>query len=1032
MTPLEGMLSRRKLILALVLLLTLSGAFLWMTMVRQEDPRLPDYWGQVVVPFPGAPAETIEHLVLEPVEDALAAVSEIQVIDATAFDEVAVLALELRPDTRDFDKAWDEVKEALYEARREFPEGAGEPVLNEDLQDQDSVVLAITGHPDILKLLDGARTLKKELLALDTVSRVEILADPGEQVTVELNDSAAERLGLTPPELARRLSARSHILPGGTLKAGGKRVRLRPLSEFLSLEEIGGTSVLLRSGTAIPLEEVGTVRLGPEEPVSSRMRLNGETAVGLAVVPRTSINLVKFGQTVRERVLTAAPELVPLNIREVTFQPKRTETRLAELNSSLILGVLIVAGVLVLFMGARLGFLVASIVPVVTLMSLAVFSWSGGVLHQISIASLVLALGILVDNAIVVAENVQWRIDQGHSPSAAAQGAVRELAVPLAGATATTLAAFTPMLLSEGPTAAFTRSIPVVIMLTLTVSYLCAVFLTPVLSEMILVPRPSRGAEWTRDLGGRLARIALRHRGWVLFLALIAVSGSFVAARGVKQQFFPTSDRNQLIVDLKRPEGTHLDATDASCRTLEAALLEWPDVTKVATFMGRSAPRFYYNIPNVPFSPHYAQIIVETRSKEDNDRVLDRLRNFAQTALPEAEVVARKLEQGPPVDAPIEVRITGNDLNSLNQTANRVSQTLGTIPGTRDVRHDMGPGGPTLRFHIDDAAAARHGLTRADIAQAVYGRTRGLVIGQLRSREDPIPVVIRSSAGESFPPEELESIGVPGGNGRLIPLAQVARMKTAWSPAAIRHRNGQRVATVSAQLAEGTTYSQVLPQIQAQLGTLDLPHGVDLSFGGDLEGSGEANSALMRRFPIAVLILIGVLLAEFNSFRRLLLILTTIPLSSAGVIPGLLIGNQPFGFMSLLGVIALVGIVVNNAIVLLEAIEDRRREGADLEAAVTDAVSRRIRPILLTMATTIAGLLPLAFSPSTLWPPLASSMISGLLGSTLLTLLVVPALYRVLFGGFLKHGLFSHRTTATRVATTAATMGMKNAFIAKK
>jgi multidrug efflux pump subunit AcrB len=471
---------------------------------------------------------------------------------------------------------------------------------------------------------------------------------------------------------------------------------------------------------------------------------------------------------------------------------------------------------------------------------------------------------------------------------------------------------------------------------------------------------------------------------------------SLLFSSQVSRQFFPSADRNQVLVDVKLAEGSHLNTTDETVRTVEKALLARPEVTRVASFMGRSAPKFYYNVPNIPFSPHFAQLIVQTREVSDNLSLIAFIRESLRPALPQAELVTRKLEQGPPVQAPVEVRLSGFDLDHLNRATTAVSGILKKIDGTLDVRHDLGPGAPTLRFRIDDAVAARYGINRVDVAQAIYGRTRGMPVGELYVGEDPIPVVIRSALGERLAVSDLEAVDVPTLDGRAVPLAQLAHIEPVWQPAAIKHRNGIRLVTVSSQLQEGFAFTQVLSALTPKLDALDLPPGVEVSYGGDAEGSGEANSEMMRNLPIGLLLLLAVLLAEFNSFRRMVIILMTVPLAAAGVIPGLLIGNQPFGFMSLLGVIALVGIVVNNAIVMLEVVEQKRKAGADIPVALQEAVARRIRPILLTTATTVAGLLPLAVSSSTLWPPLASAMISGLLASTLLTLVVVPALYRVL------------------------------------
>ncbi len=727
------------------------------------------------------------------------------------------------------------------------------------------------------------------------------------------------------------------------------------------------------------------------------MRFNGEMAVGLAVVPKKKVNLVTFGKKVRAIIDAAAKEIKPLRLQVVAFQPTRTAYRLHQLNRSLTTAVMIVAGILFLAMGLRMGLVVTAVVPLVTLASLALFAWGGGVLHQISIAAFVLALGMLVDNAIVVAENVQYRLDKGESKAEAAIGSVKELAVPLAGATATTLAAFVPMLISQGPTAAFTRTIPIIIMLCLTVSYVFALLVTPVLSRMALQPSGNTHEQWLVRFGYRMTDFTLKHSKMTMLVAALLVGCALLFSGRIQKQFFPLADRNQFVIDLKLAEGSHLSATDKASRVIEEALLNNAKVAGVASFMGQGAPKFYYNISKVPFSPHFAQLIVETRSPADVDGLLAFVKSVATKKLPGVEVIGRKLEQGPPVQAPVEVRLFGANFADLQKSALAVSDRLARIKGTRDIRHDMSPGAPTIRFRIDDAAAARYGISRADIARTLYGRTRGLEVGELYLGEDPVPVLVRSTAGERLSSAALTTIDVASPQGNAIPLSQLTREQIDWTSSAIKHRNGRRIVTVSSQLAKGVVFSEVYSQLRPMLHQLKLPPGITVAFGGEAEGSGEANTALMTSLPIGLLLLFGVLLAEFNSFRRVALILTTVPLAATGIVPGLLLSHQPFGFMSLLGIFALVGIVVNNAIVLLEVIEAERQNGADVNTAVREAVARRIRPILLTTATTVAGLIPLAASSSTLWPPLASAMISGLISSTILTLIIFPTLYRMVF-----------------------------------
>ena len=1020
---LPKILERRRLIVAAALLLALTGGLSWMTMPREEDPQFPHRDALLVIRFPGADAETVERLVVEPVEEHLAEVEEIDHIFTTARAGVAILHLELHETVYAVDDAWDSVEDAVAEARRDFPSGVLEPSLDDDLVSQEAVVLAITGSADPLVLASAAEILRDALLDIDAVQEITEIGDPGEQITVEYDAVAARRLGIDPFTLGRLLGARSEMVPGGILHLGAKTANLRPQTEFRSLEEIARTPIVLPSGASIPLGEVARVRHGPREPAGERMRWNGEPAVAVGVVPQDNLDRVLFGEEVRAKVAEIAPRLAPLEVEEIVFQPDLVSDRLRELSGSLRLGILIVAAVLFLAMGLRLGALVASVVPLVAFGAIALYAAGGGILNQISIAALVIALGMLVDNAIVVAENIQWRLDRGEPVHEASADAVRELAMPLGTATGTTLAAFVPMWISKGNTADFTRALPIIIMTTLALSYVFAVLVTPVLAELVLRARRDAGASRLDRWADRVAGIAVRRAGWVLLVAAVALPVVLWMGGGIDRQFFPAADRSLVILDLEMPEGTHLDATDDVARRAEAAFIAHPGVTSVATFIGRAAPKFYYNLLSRPDSPHRAQIVAQLDDLSRVEPTLAWARDWVRRELPEASGVARRLEQGPPVEAPLEVRVYGESLEEMGDVADALLAEIRAIPGTRDVRHDLGLGVPTVRFEIDDAAAGRHGLSRADVARTLAGRTLGAEIGQYRAGDDPVPILVRSSEGDELPPSQLAGLEIPVPNtvGKTIPLAQVARLELEWRPAAIYHRDRRRLVTVQSQLAEGVTAHEAFALLEPRLAEIELPPGVRLELGGELEEAGRANAALLRTMPLGVLMLLVFLLAEFNSFRRVAIILVTVPLAALGVVPGLLLSQQPFGFMSMLGLISLVGIVVNNAIVLIDVIESQRDDGMEINDALAEAVRRRTRPILLTMVTTVAGLSPLAFSGTTLWPPLAWAMISGLIASTFLTLLVVPALYKVLFppGGW--RNPFARRTAPATSATAVST-----------
>lgn len=997
MTQLLRALSQHRFILSAATVLAILGLMAWATMPREEDPQFPKRNGIITVTFPGADAETMERLVVEPLEEALAEVENLKEINSTARSNVALTTIEMADQVYDTDSVWDDVEDAMEKARLDFPQEVNAPILNDDLSSQEAVILTLSGSRDPLRLLREARELKHDLLQLPMTKEVVILGDPGEQITVEYDENTARSLGVSPRHMAAILGQRTSVTPGGFIRTGEKMATLKPQTDFASLDDILATSIPLPSGSSVPLSSIATVRMGPREPQEELFRYDGHRTVGLSIIPRDSLNRIEFGRQVRSYLDTIRPEIEPIEIHEVVFQPDEVHSRLSDLTRSLLLGIGIVAAILFLTMGMRMGLLVASVVPLVAIGSIGLFAAGGGILHQISISAVVIALGMLVDNAIVMAEGIQYRLDQGQEISAASLDTVKELALPLGSATGTTLAAFVPMLLSKGGTADFTRAIPILIMLTLVMSYLFAVFVTPTLAHYLLKRRPENQQPRSFPLWDRSIR-GMVHRPWAVLGGVTAIFVVTLLMGGlVKQQFFPAADRPLAIVELEMPEGTHIEETDALVAEIETALGESSEVESVTSFVGRAAPHFYYNLVPRPNSPHRADLLVQMRSLEKLPATMEFARHTVRQGWPRAEVVVRRLEQGPPITAPVEVLLQGPNLEDLREAAENVLGQFRAHQDLRDARTSLGLGVPTLQFDLDDAGAARFGLGRQDIALALLGRSLGLEVGQYRGGDDPIPLVVRSREGDRFPAGRLAGVDVSAPGGSPVPLDQVSSMSLQWKPAAIHHLNGERIIRVQAQIAEGTTAAAILKDLKPQLESIEIPSSVHLAWGGEQAESGEANSAILAAMPIGMLMLLGFLLAEFNSFRRIAIILATIPLAAIGVIPGLILSGQPFGFMAFLGIFALVGIVVNNAIVLVDVIDRYREEGRGLDEALIRAVKRRTRPILLTMATTVAGLSPLAFSSTTLWPPLAWTMISGLMASTLFTLLAIPALYKVIF-----------------------------------
>lgn len=984
------------MILATVATLSLIGLLAWQEMNRQEDPFFPYRYGQVLVSWPGADAAQVERLILNPLEEEIAQIEEVNELRGTTRLGSAQLIVGMHQHIYDTDAVWERIRVAVARAERKFPDGTDQPEVLDRMMDSEGIVLAVTGSDDLLVLNDAARALRRDLFRMDDIARMELLADPVEQLVIGLDPSVGANLEIDAASIAEQLAARNVTMPGGSMTRDGRSLALRPHTEFRDLEELGDTPIRLPAGALLPLREFASLRLAPADPPTERMWFNGRPAVGLGIViPENRLNSVRFGEQLRELVEELRPAYAPLEIHEMFYQPQWVEDRLAELARSLLMGVAVVVLVLLAFMGLRLGLTVAGVLPLVTLSSLAIYAMGGGVLHQVAVAGLVIALGMLVDNAIVMVENIQWHLDQGRAPHEAAVLSVRELAGPLAAATGTTLAAFTPLLMAQGDTGDFTRGIPILVMLTLAVSYLYAVFATPVMATLLLRPREAAAADRVAWLGERLGSLAVRRPWSVVALAATLVALGSMLAGYLPRDFFPSTDRNQLVVDLRFPEGTELEHTALHTNTLALELAQRPNVTGVHVFAGFSGPRFYYNLIKIPRTPHLGRIVVVTERDRDLSALMHWVRQRTGEILPDAHVVAARLGQGPPLDAPLEIRVFSENPAQLVAVAEQVMKLLRDTPGALDVRHTLGTGLATLSLDIDDAAAARLGLARSDVATLLSAVSLGKEFSTWRARREPLPMLLRSPEGRAFPVEALEGLPLALPGGGSVPLGHVVNLRAEWQPAVIRHWDMQRMTQVLAETAEGYTYDQVLSLLAPRIRELELPHGVRLVYGGAAAEAGEANTALFRMLPIGILLLLVFLLYQFNSFRLLGIVLVTVPLAVVGVTPGLLLARQPFSFTAILGVVALVGIVVNNAIVLIDLIRRLERDGMDTAAAIVGAVARRTRPILMTTATTVAGLLPLTLTRSTLWPPLAWAIISGLIASTLLTLVVIPALYKL-------------------------------------
>jgi len=992
--------NQKRLILTTAILFAIAGISAWFNMNRQEDPFFPYRNGFVLTQYPGASVENIENLVLEPLEQEISQVEEVDEIRGVARAGFTQVIVKMKEYVYDTNTGWNNVRDAIRRAQVKFPEGVLEPILDDRVIDTPLVVYSISGNNDIMHMRWVAEEVKKKLLTVPELSKIKFYSQAEEEISIEPHNEILKQLGLNAEYIVRQISNKTDVVPLQSLQSDTRQFILNAQTEFQSIDEIKNTLVTLPDGTSLPLSTLAEVSYGAKQDASSVFWQDGQRAIAIGLfVPVNQMNVVKFGKKIKQIMLDIADEYQTVDMKPIFFQPDRVENRISELGYSLLIGMVLVSIVLTFFLGLRPGLVVASIIPLVTFTALAIYNFSGNVLHQIAISGMVIALGMLVDNAIVMVENIQYNIDKGLSKSEASILAVRQLSFSLLSATGTTLAAFIPMLMAKGNTGDFTVAIPMVIMLSITISYIYSIFVTPAFSHLFLQTSQHSKDSKIMDLGEKFGKIATKNPINVLVLALVFIVISMMMFNFVKKDFFPSTDRNQIIVDVTFAEGTHLLHNSSMVRKLSVDILKQPNVNHVYAFSGNSGPNFYYNLIEKPRSPNLSRIDVELNSADNAKEFIQWINDEVKPKHPNVEIIANRLGQGPPVTAPIEIKVFAKDRELLSKTVHQIQQIIEQTEGTRDVRNNLGIGLPSYQMKFKDEILNHYNITRKQVAQSVGLSTGGLIVGQYRRADEPINIVVRDKKGINFPLEQIENIELQlqGKTGiESVPLRELADINLKWLPAAIHHFDIQRTASVFSETQFNTTYNQVLKDLIPSLDKLSLTKGVSIQVAGTSKESNKANKSLGGALPIGMILLLVFLLIEFNSFTKVTIILITIPLAFAGVPLGLLLTNTTFGFTAILGVLALIGIVVNNAIVLLDLIQKNLDKQIEFSQSIIQAVKRRARPILLTTITTVAGLLPLVVTKSTLWPPLAWTIISGLIVSTFLSLLVVPALYFML------------------------------------
>ena len=991
-----------------------AGASAYRTMSRAEDPGFTVRSAQVLTVFPGASPERIEQLVTDPIEKAIQELPQIDSITSTSKTGVSIIMANVRDEFDDMRPIWDGLRRKVEGV--ELPEGVVPPRINDEFGDVFGIIVTLTGDGfSYAELKQVADEVRDELLRIADAAKVDIYGAQDERIFVDYDNTRLAEFGLSPLQLRTILGSANIIIPGGDIRTGVERIAIEPTGNFESLADLRRTVVSLPGRSEIVfLEDLVEITRAYVDPPSSRVYASGIPALALGVAMREGGNIITLGDEVRgeiERLQASYP--IGIEFDFVAFQPEIVERKVQEFVGSLGQALGIVLLVMLLFLGLRTGLVVASLVPTAMVMALMVMGFVGIGLDQMSLAALIIALGMLVDNAIVMAESIMVAMAAGRSRLDAAVDSARELRIPLLISSLTTAAAFLPIALAESATGEYTAPLFWVITITLLSSWLLAITMTPLLCTLFLKVQPLGAGD---RFGGRLYR---SYRGLLVaclrrpVLTLAVVLGVFaVALRGfsaVPTMFFPPSDRATFTATYELPSGTSIERTQEVIEAVDAFIAEelvaagsrTAGVTNWATFVGNGGPRFYLAHSPEPPNPQYAfSLLNATDAEVIPGELMPRLAAFCRDRFPELEVTVGMLRLGPPVAAPVEVRVSGRDTEMLFAIVDGLKAELRAMADTTTVSDDWGMFGKKLVIEVDQPRARRAGVSSQDVAISLQTALSGFETTQFREGATVIPVTLRSTLAGRTDVTRLDSLNVYSQSGTAVPLLQVADASVRWEPSVVRRRDQLKTITVSADIQQGASASEVVARLRPWMESEAerWPLGTRFEFGGEEESSANANRSVVEQAPVAGLIILLLLVSQFNSLRRTSIILFTIPLGLIGVVAGLLLMQSYFGFMTLLGIIALAGVIINNAIVLIDRIRiEIEDNGLEPPQAVVEAAQGRLRPILLTTATTVTGLLPLWFGGGPMWEPMAIAIIFGLLGATTLTLGVVPVLYSLLF-----------------------------------
>lgn len=991
----------------IVLICLLGGIWALLTIGRLEDPAFTLKQALVVTPYPGATAQEVEEEVTELLESTLQQLPQLKRVKSKSLPGLSEIEIEIK-DTYDgpqMPQVWDEVRRKVGDAQAYLPPGAGTSMVNDDFGDVFGLFYAVTaeGFSD-REIRDLSTFLRRELLTVKDVAKVETRGEQTESIYIDITNERMTSLGINPDLLAQTLQSENAVSDAGAITVADRRVRLISRPGFDSVASIEAVRVGTPGSTEqLSLLDVADVYRGTTEIPAHLVRFNGKPAFTLAISAVAGTNIVEVGQRVSQQ-LDLLKEQMPLGIEisPIYEQHVVVDESINSFVFNLALAVVIVIGVLCLFMGWRVGFVVGATLLLTVLGTVLFMRLFNIEMERISLGALIIAMGMLVDNAIVIAEGMLINMQRGISAKLAASDAAKRTQIPLLGATVIGIMAFSGIGLSPDSTGEFLFSLFAVMGISLLLSWVLAITVTPLfgyymlkVSDKNLKDDPYDGSVYR--LYQRFLQRALRARGFTVIVLVLLTGGCFYAFGFVKQAFFPDSNTPIFYVNYQLPQGTDIRATASDMAGIDAMIRQQPGVVAVTTLVGQGASRFMltYN-PEQP-NTAYGQFIVEMEDRHQIDPLAEVLRRELPPAYPDADIRTQKLVFGPGGGAKIEARFSGPETAVLRHLGDKAIAILQADGGLQDIRQNWNKQELVIVPLFNEERARIAGVGRNDLAETLQFATVGIRAGTYREGDEQIPIIARPPADERLDAGRLEErlIWSPGLLD-YIPITQVVdRFVTEIEETLIHRRDRVRTLTVQAEPKGGLTADAALRAIRGSIEAIELPQGYRLEWGGEFESSSEAQASLGAQLPLGFLVMLLISILLFGKVRQPLIIWLVVPMSVCGVVIGLLGSGMPFGFMALLGFLSLSGMLMKNAIVLVDEIDSQISGGKDKVESIIDASVSRLRPVFLAAVTTILGMLPLL--TDAFFSSMAVTIMGGLAFATLLTLIAVPVFYALLF-----------------------------------